>query len=254
MTAGGVRRLEVGRVDGARRRDQLVAPGGGVRVEQAARAIEPPAGRAREDAHLLVGALGRLRRRSTRAPRASESRRNGTSWQRERIVGGSGPSSPATRTMTAYGGGSSRSLSSASAASSFIRSRVEDEVDAPVGLERPHVQVVAQRPDVVDPDHLAERLQEVEVGMRARLDAPLVAEQGGRERERCRPLPDAGRARGGGTRARRRRPAPPSAAASPRAAQVRTRRAPYTSSASSSAGRVASSTTIRSGKRAASSR
>ena len=33
-----------------------------------------------------------------------ESRRKGTSWQRDRIVGGSRPSSSATSTITAYGG------------------------------------------------------------------------------------------------------------------------------------------------------
>jgi hypothetical protein len=49
----------------------------------------------------------------------SDSRRKGTSWQRERIVSGRGPMSSATRTITAYAGGSSRSLSNASAASSF---------------------------------------------------------------------------------------------------------------------------------------
>ena len=38
------------------------------------------------------------------------------------IISGSGPIRSATSTMTAYGGGSSRSLSSASAASSFIES------------------------------------------------------------------------------------------------------------------------------------
>ena len=52
----------------------------------------------------------------------SESRLNGTGWHRERIVSESGPTSSATSTITAYGGGSSRSFSSASAASSFITS------------------------------------------------------------------------------------------------------------------------------------
>ena len=75
--------------------------------------------------------------------------------------------SSATRTITAYGGGSSRSLSSASAASSFISVRAEDEVDAPVGLERAHVQVAAELADRVDPDLVAERLEHVEVGVRA---------------------------------------------------------------------------------------
>ncbi len=46
------------------------------------------------------------------------------------------------------------------------------------------MQVVAQRAHVVDPDHLPERLEHVEVGMRASLDAPLVPEQRSGERGR----------------------------------------------------------------------
>ena len=101
------------------------------------RAAPPGGGRPRGRAGARPGRAGRPRRarppsarpgerpgasRSTSARIArSDSRRNGTSWQRERIVSGSGPSSSATRTTTAYGGGSSRSLSSASAASAFSR-------------------------------------------------------------------------------------------------------------------------------------
>src|SRR5262249_22282228 len=60
----------------------------------------------------------------------------------------------------------------------------EHEVDAPLALEGPHVQVAAQLPDVVDPDLLAERLEVVEVGMAAALDARVVAEQLRREAPR----------------------------------------------------------------------
>ena len=70
----------------------------------------------------------------------------------------------------------------------------EDEVDAPVGLERPHVEVAPQLADVVDADLLAERLENVEVGMAAARDARLVAEQLAREPPRELPLPDARRA------------------------------------------------------------
>ena len=70
--------------------------------------------------------------------------------------------------MVAYGGGSSRSF-------------------------RAHVQVVAQSAHVVDPDHLAERLEHVQVGMCARLDAAGVADERSREGERRRALPDPGR-------------------------------------------------------------
>ena len=52
----------------------------------------------------------------------------------------------------------------------------EDQVDAPLALERPHVKVTAQLPHVVDPDLLAQRLEQVEVGMAAPLDARVVAE------------------------------------------------------------------------------
>ena len=63
---------------------------------------------------------GASRSASARTAR-SDSRWNGTSWQRERIVSGIGPSSSAASTTTAYGGGSSRSFSRESAASGFSR-------------------------------------------------------------------------------------------------------------------------------------
>jgi hypothetical protein len=56
------------------------------------------------------------------------------------------------------------------------------------------VQVVPQRADVVDADHLPERLEDVEVGMRPSFDASHVTEEGGSEGQRCGSLPDAGRA------------------------------------------------------------
>ena len=62
--------------------------------------------------------------------------------------------------------------------------RVEEQVDAAVGLERPHVQVAAQLADRVDADLVAERLEHVEVGVRAAPDAAAVADERGRERER----------------------------------------------------------------------
>ena len=71
--------------------------------------------------------------------------------------------------------------------------RVGDHVDAPLGLVRAHVQVAVQRSHLVDPDHLAERLEQEEVGVRPGLHAALVAEQCGRERAGRRPLADPGR-------------------------------------------------------------
>ena len=185
--------LRIG-VDGARDLEQRLAPAGGSR--------DRAAGRRGRGARLQAARATRPRSGSSPGARASissriarsESRVNGTSWQRERIVSGSGPRSSATRTMTAYGGGSSRSLSSASAASSFIVSARVDEVDAAVGLERPHVQVAAQLADVVDADLVADRLDEVDVGMRAALDAAAVPDQLAGERDRGGALADAGRA------------------------------------------------------------
>src|SRR5207253_6324025 len=70
----------------------------------------------------------------------------------------------------------------------------EDEVDTPVGFEGPHVQVAAELPDVVDPDLLAEGLEQIEVGMAAALDAGMVAEQLGGKAPRELALAHAGRA------------------------------------------------------------
>src|SRR5262249_20923944 len=70
----------------------------------------------------------------------------------------------------------------------------EDEIDAPVALERPHVQVAAKLADVVDPDLLAERFQQVKGRMAAALDARVIAEQLGGEASRELALADAGRA------------------------------------------------------------
>ena len=70
---------------------------------------------------------------------------------------------------------------------------VEDEVDAAVALERAHVEVVVERADLVDPDHLAERLDHLEVGMRPRVDAARITEQLAGERVRRGSLPDARR-------------------------------------------------------------
>ena len=72
--------------------------------------------------------------------------------------------------------------------------RPEDEVDAAVGLEGPHVQVVPELADRVDPDLVAERLEHVEIGVRAALDAAGVAEQRAREADRGAALPHSRRA------------------------------------------------------------
>ena len=134
------------------------------------------------------------RARTASRTAVSERRRNGTSWQRERIVSGNGPRSSATRTITAYGGGSSRSFNSASAASSFIVSAPNTRYtrrDASNGRMCRSCRSVA---DVVDADLVAERLEHVQVGMGAPLHPCVVAEQLGGEQDREVALPDAGRA------------------------------------------------------------
>ncbi len=68
--------------------------------------------------------------------------------------------------------------------------RAEDEIDAAVRFERPHVQVASQLADRVDADHLAERVELVQVGM----EVALRPEQRAREHERGLALADAGRA------------------------------------------------------------
>jgi hypothetical protein len=68
--------------------------------------------------------------------------------------------------------------------------RAQHEVDAAVGLERAHVQVSPQGADRVDADLVAERLEDVEVGVDVAGRAVRVAEQLAREGERGPPLAD----------------------------------------------------------------
>ena len=68
--------------------------------------------------------------------------------------------------------------------------RAVHEVHAPVGLERPHVQVAPQLADRVDPDHLAERVELVEI----RVELARRAEERVAERARDLPLAHARRA------------------------------------------------------------
>ena len=208
--------------------------------------------RSRKRPDFRFAALRRLAAIHSRTAR-SESRRKGTSWQRERIVSGSGPSSLATSTMTAYERRLLEVLEQRVRRVLVHALRLEHEVHPTIALERSHVQVVAQRAHVVDADHLAERLEHVEIRVRARLDSTLVPEQRAANANAALRFPTPP-GRGGGTPAHRPPRGPTRAGAWPRAAQERTRRAPYTSSAILSAGSVPSRTTMRSGKRAASSR
>ena len=154
----------------ARPRARL-APPRRLRVEQPVDAVEPTA---RRPARAPSPRPRTARARAPRPPRAPSpptSRRNGTSWQRERIVSGSGPSSSATSTSDGVRRRLLEILEQRVGGLLVQRVRAEDEVDAPVGLERAHVEVAPQLADGVDPDLVAERLEHVEVGMRAALDA-----------------------------------------------------------------------------------
>ena len=130
--------------------------------------------------------------------------------------------------------------------------RVGDHVDAALGLERAHVQVAVERAHLVDPDHLAERLEREEVGVHPRVDAPLVPEQLRRERARGGALADSGRPveEVGVRRPLRHRRR--EQAAAPPAAQARRRSSSWILSASTSGSSEPSRTTTRSGKSAAS--
>src|SRR4029453_17994438 len=63
--------------------------------------------------------------------------------------------------------------------------RVEQQVDTTIGFERPHVEVVMERADLVDANHLAARLDHPEVGMRAPVYPSRVAQPLGGDRAGC---------------------------------------------------------------------
>ena len=74
------------------------------------------------------------------------------------------------------------------------RVRLEDQVHAARRLERAHVQVAPQRADLVDQHLVADRLEHVQVRVRAALDAARVADQLAGEDGRRAALADPGRA------------------------------------------------------------
>ena len=191
---GAVGRLErrIG-VDRPRDADQRLAPPGRGRIEELERAAQPAARDARERRQLLLAELGRVladrlpHRRLRQAPEGHElAARANRLGQRAEPLGDEDDDRVRRRLLEI--------LEERVRGVLVQRVGAEDEIDAPVALERPHVQVAAELAHVVDPDLLAERLEEVEVGMAAALDAQVVAEQLGREAPRELPLADAGRA------------------------------------------------------------
>ena len=71
--------------------------------------------------------------------------------------------------------------------------RTEDHVHPARGLERPQVQVAPQLAHRVDPDLIAQRLEHVEIGMRAPADPRVALQQLRRECQGSPPLPHTGR-------------------------------------------------------------
>ncbi len=179
-------------IDGARDREQRLAPLRRCGIEQARGPVEPPAGNARERRHLLVRklgcaradrlahrALGQAAERHRLAARADRLR------QRPEIVRHEQHHRVRRRLLEI--------LQQCVGGVLVHGVRAEDDVDAARRLERAHVQVAAQLADVVDADLVAERLEHVEIRVRAPRDACVVAEQLGREQECVISLADAGR-------------------------------------------------------------
>ena len=179
-------------VDGPGDVDQRLPPPGRSGIEELQRAPQTPARDPRERRQLLLAELGRvlanrlphrgLREAPERNELAAGANRLG---QRPQPLGDEDDDGVRRRLLEIL----------EERVRSVLVQRVgaEDEVDAPLSLERPHVEIAAQLPDVVDPDLLAERLEEIEIGMAAALDARVVAEQLRREAPRELALADAGR-------------------------------------------------------------
>src|SRR5581483_4526960 len=190
----GAGRVEVRvRVHCARNAEQLVAPARRLGIEEPLDPIEPPGGDPCERGGLLRREAGRaaadlLPDGALREPpdRHELAARPDRLRQRAELVRDEHDDGVGRRLLEILEQGI-RGLG-------VQQVGAEDEVDAPRGLERAHVQVVAQIADLVDPDLVAERFEHVEVGVRAPLDAVRLAEELARERQRGDALADPGRA------------------------------------------------------------
>ena len=244
--------VELGRVDRARRLEQRRRALRGRGIEQALGAVEPAARDARDR-----GRLARSESCGARAEHLLAHRPLGEPPERDRLAARADrlrqrPDLVRDEHDHRVLGRLLEILQQRVGRLVVQQVRAEDEVDAALRLERAHVQVAPHLADGVDPDLVAERLEHVQVGVRAPLDARVAAEQLRRERERRRPLADPGRPveevrvrRALGERRR-------AAGASPRPAQERCRSSSSTSSAISRGGRVPSIVWIRCGKTSAS--
>ena len=124
---------------------------------------------------------------------AADSLRNGTSWQRERIVSGSGPRSSAIEHDDRVLRRLFEVLEQRVGGGLVHRVRVEDHVHAVRRLERPHVQVAAECADLVDQHLVSDRLELVQVRVRLALDAAGVADHLAGEHRRRAALADSRR-------------------------------------------------------------
>ena len=179
-------------VDGSRNFEHGLAPPGSLRVKQPFDAVEPPAGNSGERRRLVLGKLRSARRDLVAHGRVGEpperdelTARANRLRQRAEVVGHEHRGRVRRRLLEILQQGVGCLV--------VERVRAEDEVDAAVGLERPHVEVAPELPDRVDPDLVAERLEHIEVGMRTALDPARVAEEHAGEPERGAALPHSGR-------------------------------------------------------------
>ena len=177
----GVERLRA--IHGPRLVDQSIAPYGGGRVEQTLHAIDAAGGDSgKRRPSLLVELRGprihEVADRPLREPveRHELAAREDRPRQRPEVVGDQHDHGVRWRLLEVLQERVRRIL--------VQQVRTVNEIDTPVCFERPHVQVAPELADRVDSDHLAERVQFVEI----RVELARGAEQGVPERTRDLPL------------------------------------------------------------------
>ena len=172
-------------VDRARQLDEAIPALPGVGVEQALGAVEPAGGHARERVQRLAlepsrgeEGLDRPLRKPAEgdelAPRPDRRR------QQAELVGDQDDHRVRRRLLEI--------LEERVGCVLVHEVRPQDEVNAPLRLEGPHVQVAAKVADRVDPDLVAERLEHVEIRMDTATDPVRVSKELGRESECRTPL------------------------------------------------------------------
>ena len=166
-TPCGVARVETGlQINGACRRDERVAPRGSTGIEKPPRPVEAATGGPGQHANLVLPTI-RILRRDPLAHRSL-----GQPAERDELAAGQdGRRQWAELLCDEHHHRVGRRLLEIleqRVGSVLVHAiRVQNDIDAAVRLERPHVQVVTQRTNLVDSDHLAEGLEQVQIGMRA---------------------------------------------------------------------------------------